>query len=85
MSLKDAQEYWKKNVRIISIVLAIWAFVSLGMSVLFMPFLKDVSIFGNISLPFWFAHQGAMFTFVILIFAYARIMDGLDKAYGLDE
>lgn len=85
MSLKDAQAYWSKNVRIISIILAIWAFVSLGMSVLFMPFLKNVSIFGNINLPFWFAHQGAMFTFVILIFAYAMIMDGVDKEFGLDE
>lgn len=76
--------YWKDNVRVIWILLTIWALVSLGASVLFVPILKNIN-FGQLPLYFWFAHQGAIITFVILIFVYAFIMDRLDRKHNVEE
>ena len=73
--------YWRANVRLIRNLLMIWAFVSLGCGILFVSLLNFIQI-GNIPLGFWMAQQGSIFTFVILIFVYARQMDKLDRKYG---
>ncbi len=80
----SSQAYWKKNLRIIMWCLIIWAVVSLGFGVLLGPFLNNFSI-GGYPLGFFFAHQGAIYTFIILIFFYAWRMNRLDKEYNLDE
>jgi putative solute:sodium symporter small subunit len=83
---ENAIAYWRANVSLIWIVLAIWAFVSLGMAVLFMPFLEDVILPGfQVNISFWFAHQGAIYVFVVLIFAYAWRMDALDSQYKMTD
>lgn len=83
---ENAYAYWRANLRLITIVLFIWAFVSLGMAVLFMPFFKDVVLPGfQVNISFWFAHQGAIYVFVCLIFFYAWRMDKLDSEYKLGE
>ncbi|MCB0032411.1 MAG: DUF4212 domain-containing protein [Anaerolineales bacterium] len=84
--IAQAQGYWKANLKLISIVLAIWLAVSLLASVVFFPALSNVFLPGfQISLGFWFAHQGAMVIFVILIFAYAIRMDKIDKNFEVQE
>ncbi|MDJ0596710.1 MAG: DUF4212 domain-containing protein [Pleurocapsa sp. MO_226.B13] len=72
--------YWRANVRLIRNLLIIWAFVSLGCGILFVPLLNNIML-GNVPLGFWMAQQGSIFTFVILIFVYAIQMDKLDRKY----
>jgi len=80
----SSQAYWKKNLRIIMWCLIIWAIVSLGFGVILAPALNNFHI-GGYPLGFFFAHQGAIYTFIILIFFYAWRMNRLDKEYNLDE
>lgn len=82
---ENAQSYWRSNLRLIRIVLIIWVLVSLGASVLLKPLLGFTIPGFQIPTYFWFAHQGAMIIFVILIFAYARAMDGVDSDHGVSE
>ena len=72
--------YWRANVRLIRNLLIIWAFVSVGCGILFVPLLNAIKL-GSLPLGFWMAQQGSIFTFVILIFVYAIQMDKLDRKY----
>ena len=83
MSEKLAQ-YWKKNVRYLAILLSIWFIVSYGCGILFADALNNISI-GGFPLGFWFAQQGSMYVFVVLIFIYVRWMNKLDKEFDVDE
>lgn len=78
------KQYWKKNVRILVVLLSIWAAVSLGAGVLFIEPLNRIEILG-FPLGLWFAQQGAIYTFVILILVYAVWMDRLDDDFGVAE
>ncbi len=80
----DASGYWKANVRLIFLCLAIWAFASYGCAILFRPMLAGIQ-FGGTDLGFWFAQQGSIITFIFVIFFYAFQMNKLDKKFGLDE
>jgi len=75
--MKRMDSYWKANRRLIIILLSIWAFVSLGCGILFVEWLNQFSI-GNLPLGFWFAQQGSIYVFVLLVFVYAFYMDKLD-------
>ncbi len=79
-----SKEYWKKNVSLIAILLFIWALVSYGFSILLGDVLSNVKFFG-VTLSFWFAQQGSIFTFVILLLIYALRMDHLDKKFNVEE
>ena len=78
------QEYWRKNLSLMSVLLVIWALVSFGAGILFVDALNKVSILG-FPLGFWFAQQGSIIVFVILIAVYVWRMDKLDAEYGVDE
>ncbi|WP_413161235.1 DUF4212 domain-containing protein [Capilliphycus salinus ALCB114379] len=78
------QAYWRANTKLIITLLLIWAFVSLGCGVLLVPVLNNISL-GNIPLGFWFAQQGSIYVFVILIFVYAYQMDKLDRKYNINR
>ena len=80
----NAKAYWKENIRYVSILLVIWALVSYGAGIVFKDELNEFRL-GGFKLGFWFAQQGAMYVFVILIFVYVRLMNKLDKKYGYDE
>ena len=80
----NAAAYWKENVKYLSILLAIWFIVSYGCGILFRDALNEIRL-GGFKLGFWFAQQGSIYVFVILIFVYVRIMNKLDKKYGYDE
>lgn len=84
MSGKDLKNYWKENVRYLAILLTIWFAVSYGCGILFVDALNSVKI-GGFKLGFWFAQQGAIYVFVILIFVYVSLMNNLDKKYDVDE
>lgn len=81
---KNATAYWKENVKYLSILLVIWFLVSYGCGILFKDALNEIRL-GGFKLGFWFAQQGSIYVFVILIFVYVRIMNKLDKKYGFDE
>jgi len=79
-----AKVYWKKNIRIVLSLLAVWFFVSFGMGILFVDVLDNFRFFG-FKLGFWMAQQGSIFCFVILIFVYVYRMNKLDHQYDMDE
>jgi putative solute:sodium symporter small subunit len=81
---KKASAYWRENLRYLIILLSIWFLVSFGAGILFKDALNTISI-GGFGLGFWFAQQGAIYVFVILIFIYVRLMNKLDKKYGYDD
>lgn len=83
ISERDHQ-YWAANLRLIIGILIIWATVSYGFGMLLRPLLMGITI-GGADIGFWFAQQGAIFTFLGLIFFYAIKMNKLDKEYGLED
>ncbi|MCP4481366.1 MAG: DUF4212 domain-containing protein [bacterium] len=84
MKLKEKRAYWAKNRQYIYLLLGIWFFFSFICSILAVSFLNDFQILG-FKLGFWFAQQGSIYAFVIIIFVYVYLMNRLDKKYGVDE
>lgn len=84
MSEKSGQEYWKANLRLISLCLAIWFVVSYLFGILLVDVLNSISI-GGYQLGFWFAQQGSIYVFVVLIFFYAFRMNKLDREFDVHE
>ena len=77
-------EYCAANIRVIRLCLIIWALVSYGFAILLRPLLASVPI-GGTDLGFWFAQQGSILVFLVLIFFYAWRMNRLDKQFGVEE
>lgn len=84
MDKEKRKLYWKRNLRYLLILLSIWFVVSYGAGILFEDALNNIKIAG-FKLGFWFAQQGSMYVFVILIFVYVRLMNKLDKEFDVDE
>ena len=84
MAEKRLEEYWKKNLRFLFILLSIWFIVSYGFGILLADTLNQIQI-GGFKLGFWFAQQGSIYVFVVLIFVYVNWMNKLDKEYNVDE
>ncbi len=78
------QAYWRRNLRLMAVLLSIWALVSFGAGILFVEPLNNIVIAG-FPLGFWFAQQGSILTFVGLIAVYVWRMDKLDAEFGIDE
>jgi len=76
--------YWRENLGLMAILLAIWFAVSFGAGILFRDVLDQVSL-GGAPLGFWFAQQGAIYVFVILIFVYAVRMRQIERKYGVSD
>ena len=81
---KKNKEYWNSNLKIVSVLLVIWFLVSFGFGILFSDFLDQIRI-GGFKLGFWFAQQGSIYIFVVLIFAYVYLMQKLDKTISEEE
>ena len=73
--------YWRTNLRYLFILLTIWFVVSYGCGILFADYLNQFKL-GGFKLGFWFAQQGAIYVFVVLIFIYVSLMNRLDKKYA---
>ena len=85
MDKKDnAKAYWRNNIKYVLILLGIWFVVSYGAGILFRDQLNQIKV-GGFKLGFWFAQQGSMYVFVVLIFVYVKLMNKLDKKHGYDE
>jgi putative solute:sodium symporter small subunit len=80
MNKIKSEAYWKKNLKYLVILLSIWFSVSFGFGILFVDELNQIRFFG-FKLGFWFAQQGSIYVFVILIFVYIYLMNKLDKNY----
>ena len=81
---KSRQDYWKANLRLVGLCLSIWFVVSYLFGIVLVDQLNAISI-GGYRLGFWFAQQGSIYVFVVLIFFYAFRMNKLDKEYGVEE
>ena len=83
---RDARRraYWRENLTLMGVLLAIWLVVSFGAGIWFRDILDQVSI-GGAPLGFWFAQQGSIYVFVVLIFVYAARMDRLEKKYDFSS
>ncbi len=84
MTEEKAKAYWRENISTILKLLAVWFIVSYGAGILFINQLNTIEISG-VKLGFWFAQQGAIYVFVILIFVYVRMMNKLDEKYDVHE
>ena len=84
MILDQKKKYWRKNLVYLACLLSVWLLVSFGASILFADFLNRFHIAG-FPLGFWFAQQGAIYIFVLLIFIYVLLMNRLDKKFDVDE
>ena len=80
----DNNAYWAANKRIIGISLVIWFVVSFGFGILLRPMLSGISV-GGTDLGFWFAQQGSILVFLVLIFFYAARMNALDREFDVHE
>ena len=76
---RSSTPYWRKNLRIVVLLLSIWALVSLGLGVVFVEPLNEIQV-GGFKLGFWFAQQGSIYVFVVLIAVYAVWLDRIEKA-----
>ncbi|MFQ3341006.1 MAG: putative solute:sodium symporter small subunit [Flavobacteriaceae bacterium] len=81
---KKSSTYWKTNLKYLAILLIVWFTVSFLFGIVLAEYLNQFKLVG-FPLGFWFAHQGAIYVFVILIFIYVYLMNKLDKKYDVDE
>lgn len=82
----EGAAYWRANLRILAVLLTIWFSVSYGAGILFAEALNRWTLPGTgFPLGFWFAQQGAIYTFVVLIFVYVWLMNRLDRRFGYQE
>jgi len=84
MEEQKAQAYWQENIRTILQLLVVWFIASYGCGVLFVDLLDTIA-FGGFKLGFWFAQQGSIYVFLVLIFVYAKRMNALDEKYDVHE
>ena len=82
--MKANKDYWNKNLTYLKYLLFIWFIVSFGAGILFKDLLNEI-IIGGFPLGFWFAQQGSVYIFVILIFIYVYLMNKLDKFHGYED
>jgi putative solute:sodium symporter small subunit len=85
-SRNSRQAYWAANLRLLAVLLSIWAFASFGLGILFADVLNEVRLPGTgFKLGFWFAQQGSIYVFCILVFVYAWRMNTLERRLGISE
>ncbi|HKL62732.1 MAG TPA: DUF4212 domain-containing protein [Woeseiaceae bacterium] len=82
--MSDRKAYWRRNLRLVAICMVIWFVVSYLFGIILVEPLNNIRI-GGYKLGFWFAQQGSIYTFVVLIFFYARRMNKLDREFGVQE
>ncbi|MEQ8338513.1 MAG: DUF4212 domain-containing protein [Cyclobacteriaceae bacterium] len=84
MDKEKMKAYWKRNIRYLLILLSIWFLFSYAAGILFAEPLNQIRL-GGFKLGFWFAQQGSIYAFVIIIFVYVYLMNKLDKEFDVDE
>ncbi|MGB3467059.1 MAG: DUF4212 domain-containing protein [Cyclobacteriaceae bacterium] len=84
MEQDNKKQYWRENIKYLAILMSIWFVVSFCAGILFVDQLNTIRM-GGFPLGFWFAQQGSIYVFVVLIFVYVRLMNKLDRKYGFDK
>lgn len=84
MSKENMKAYWRENLKYLAILLSIWFLVSYVFGIFLVEQLNTIKI-GGFKLGFWFAQQGSIYVFVILIIVYVKLMNNLDKKYDVHE
>ena len=84
MGTSSSDAYWKTNIKIVLVLLSIWFLVSYVFGILLFEVLNTIKV-GGTGLGFWFAQQGSIYTFLVLIFVYVKQMNKLDKKHGVEE
>ena len=79
-----AGAYWRENVKLLGVLLAVWFAVSFGAGILFVDTLNAITL-GGYKLGFWFAQQGSIYVFVALIFVYSARMKALERRLSLSD
>ena len=83
---KSNSSYWRRNLLYLSVLLGVWFVVSFGCGILFVDELDKYNLPGTgFPLGFWFAQQGSIYVFVVLIFVYVWLMNRLDRKHNVDE
>ena len=77
MNDTSKKRYWRANLKVVVILLAIWFVVAYGLSIFFVESMNQIAV-GQLGLGFWMAQQGSIFVFVLLVLVYAWLMDSLD-------
>ena len=80
----DNQDYWKANIRLMLVLLAIWFTVSFGFGILLVEQLNQITFFG-FKFGFWWAQQGSIYVFIGLIFYYTYKMKKIDRRFGVSD
>jgi len=81
---ESRRQYWRTNLKYLAVLLSIWFVVSYGFGILLVDQLDRFRVAG-FPVGFWFAQQGSIYVFIVLIFVYVRLMNRLDKRYDVDE
>ena len=82
--LESRRQYWRANLTYLAVLLSIWFVVSYGFGILLVDQLERFRVAG-FPVGFWFAQQGSIYVFIVLIFVYVRLMNRLDRRYDVDE
>ncbi len=82
--VNEDNSYWFATLRLLGIILFIWALVSFGASIIFAEWLNNFKL-GGYPLGFWFSQQGSIYIYIALIFIYTKFMDQIDRKYDVHE
>ena len=83
-SKNNLKSYWETNIKYVIVLLLFWFTFSFLFGIILKDFLNEFS-FAGFKLGFWFAQQGSIYVFVLLIFIYVRLMNRLDKKHGFKK
>jgi len=84
MPEKNLKRYWRTNLSYLAILLSAWFLVSFLFGIVWVEELNTIRL-GGFKLGFWFAQQGSIYAFVIIILIYIRLMNRLDRKYNVNE
>ena len=84
MSNESSSPYWKATLGLLTKIMIVWFVVSFGAGILFVEQLNTIKL-GGYPLGFWFAHQGSIYAFIVLIFYYAKKMGDIDREFDVHE
>ncbi len=82
--MSNKKTYWSENIFLITKCLSVWFLVSYGFGIILVEYLNTIRI-GGYKLGFWFAQQGSIYTFVLLIFYYVYEIDRIDRRHGVSN
>ncbi len=82
--MSNKKTYWSENIFLITKCLSVWFIVSYGFGIILVEYLNTIRL-GGYKLGFWFAQQGSIYTFVLLIFYYVYEIDGIDRRHGVSN